>query len=329
MSRLTLVTGPAGPSPGGGPYADVGPVCAILGATLDDGLAVRVVQSDPGLVSAHRSPDPHHRHTLDPDAGCQGVADDNCHTSAVILEVLPSAWQNPDTNLAAVYTGTPDLGVTQDLHTLDALGLNPAHRLTVQHGGRHRPLGGGRPFPTSIPEPVEVGNVGEIARDSVLRAGGHVLVEAGDGITALTALALLNLPPWAEWIGQLHLWVTADVSHWQPGADPRDIAAGVAQTVHSLIGGAPAWRQRGDRSKVAVQVALYGLTAALPSLRDLGGTYDTNEVFGQVDGADADRLEVLDKKLIELCGATVGLVHTGADVQSRVRRDAWLDLRDA
>lgn len=187
-SRLTVITGPEG--------VDIGPVAAHLGRGLDDGFAIRVVRSGADDIP-HTSPDPHH-----------GGITTGGRVGAVRLSVLPSAWQDPQTNLGVVWTGDPDLGLTRDLRTLDALGLNPAHRITVQLGGRAHT----QPWRVSIPGPVEVGNVGVQARDSVLRAGGRVQVEAGDGQTFMQALTTVGIPPWASWIGHLDRWIVLDAA---------------------------------------------------------------------------------------------------------------------
>lgn len=311
-SRLTVVTGPAADdnvTEDG--YADVGPVAALLAAPtgqsdgIDDGLTVRVIGPETGRP--HRSPDPFH-----------GPG------TAVMLHALPAAWQDPQTNLGVdvgPLTSMPHLLLRNDLVTLDALGLNPGHRLTVA-GELRQP-----------PEPVERGDLGVIARDSVLRAGGHVLVEAGDGITVMAALAALNLPPWADWIDQLDLWVAVNLATLPltsgPATDPRDVAAAVAAVVHPLLGGAPRWAPGAatyPTTRVSAQVALYGLTEFFPDLAGLGGHYLDDTAFGKVGVTDTDRLEQLDRKLIGLCGANVGLIHTGTGVQSRVHPSGWLDL---
>jgi hypothetical protein len=237
-SRLTVITGPVG--------VDIGPVAAHLGRDLDDGLAIRVVTP---ATQPHTSPDPFHSpighaRTGPGPRGC----------GAVRLDCLPSAWQDPQTNLGVVYPGYPDLNLHEGLHTLDALGLNPAHRLTVQHGT-------GREHPVSIPHPVEVGNLGVIARDSVLRAGGRVQVEAGDGQTFLSALATVGIPPWAEWIGHLDRWIVLDVAAI-PGdrhADQlltRTIQA-IRDTVNALDGSSGAYTWGGHAPGPTLRVALF------------------------------------------------------------------------
>lgn len=180
-SRLTVITGPEG--------VDIGPVAAHLGRGLDDGFAIRVVRSGRyGLIDRpHTSPDPYHRHTL----------------NFVRLSVLPSAWQNPDTNLGVVFDPAPCRDLKDDIEILNILGLNPAHRLTIQS------TAGSVAWVTA---PVEVGNVGVQARDSVLRAGGRVQVEAGDGQTFMQALTTVGIPPWASWIGHLDRWIVLDAA---------------------------------------------------------------------------------------------------------------------
>jgi len=178
---VTVVTGPPG--------VDVGPVAARLGRGLRDGLAIRTVVSD-GSDVAHASPNPY-----------------GSPADSVALSVLPSAWQHPDTNLGIAYTGEPRW-LTDDLGRLNRLG----HRVTVQHRGDY---GAG----LIIPAPVEIGDLAAAARDSVLRMGGRVLIEAGDGQTAQDAMHTVGLAPWAAYIGRLDIWVVLDVTTTAPGPE--------------------------------------------------------------------------------------------------------------
>lgn len=199
-SKLTVVTGPEG--------VDIGRTVAAVGHHIDDGLAVRVIDTDRPYTgrerAAHTSPDPYHGHHHSAVGGCAGDGTtDTCVIGRVRLRYLPSAWQNPDTNLGVVFTG-PARPLADDIHTMASLGLDPSHRLTVQARGPLSPA-------FTYPAPIEVGDVGAHARDAVLRAGGHVLIEAGDGMPHLDAIAALRLPPWAPWVGRIELWTVFDV----------------------------------------------------------------------------------------------------------------------
>lgn len=292
-ARLTVITGPPG--------ADVGPVTAIVGAGLDDGFAIRVLDSATRntMDTRHRSPNPHHRRSA--DGG----------TTSVMLDALPAAWQDPLTNLGVVWTGAPDVGLRRDIEDLEALGLNPSHRVTVQWK---------TPYPSVIssaavvPPPVEVGDVGTQARDSVLRSGGQVLVEAGDGMTSMQALTALNLPPWATWVHQLDLWVVLDVRH---AADLDEAARQAETAVHQWTGGAPRGAHRADGGgRERLRIAVYGLPELLP---ELTGVTDGAVVF---DGFGS-KFSRFDDQVMERTGGLLALVHTGATVADQ----RWLDLR--
>ena len=221
-SRLTVITGATG--------VDIGPAVAQLAKGVDDGMAIRIVDSTRERV-AHTSPDPYHGGTA---------------FSTVRLRYLPSAWQDPQTNLGVVFTAAA-LPLGDDLHTLSALGLDPSHRLTVQ-ARRHALTRG-----FSYPLPIEPGDVGAQARDSVLRAGGRVVVEAGAGMTFLDALTALNLPPWAPWIGHLDLWTVIDASAALQALAPGehlDLPAVAREAVDRAGGPATA----GDTTTVRVAV---------------------------------------------------------------------------
>lgn len=247
-SHLIVVTGPPG--------VDIGPAAARLAARppIGDGLAVRVINSTNGGW-AHTSPDPYHRHTLDEATRCTGTADDPCTENRVRLRYLPSAWQNPDTNLGVVFTGHPHVGLNPDLIEMDKLGLDPSHRVTVQANGI---MSKGFTYPS----PVEMGDVGAHARDAVLRAGGRVLIEAGEGMTHLEALGALRLPPWAPWIRWLSLWSVFDVDQ-MPGLDegsptPEDRAIRIAKEAVAGLGRLAAVVD-GTAVKIRTNVILLGV----------------------------------------------------------------------
>lgn len=260
-SRLSVITGPRG--------VDIGHAVATIGRRIDDGLAVRVVDSD--RDASHRtSPDPFHG----PD-------------TKVRLAYLPSAWQDPQTNLGVVFTGRPQ-PLADDIHTMASLGLNPSHRLTVQSLGPPH-LGRGYVYPL----PIEVGNVGVHARDAVLRAGGHVLIEAGDGMTHLEALASLGLAPWAPWIGMMDLWTVFDV---------RDIAVATSPGEHI------------DADLIAARVA-DGLTQLGALIADTTSGVVTSRVvvLGFDDPAVLPGVEdeTIGSKILARVGTGVDAVHVG------------------
>lgn len=268
-ATLTVVTGQPG--------ADLGPVAAYLGRNLRDGLAIRVVDSDARSETKHTSPDP------------------TRPGEAVALSVLPSAWQNPDTNLGVVYTGWVDSGLRDDLEALDRLGLNPAHRLTVQHHGVPRGETGG---PTVwVPMPVEIGNLAEHARDSVLRGSAEssrsVLIEAGDGLNILQALSALGLAPWGPHIEHLDFWMVFDADRT---ADP----VAEARRLVTLNGG----------PIPHMNLAIVNAQEYIPRLAgiDTNGFHDMPDDLGdQVDGA----LNALTIDIMKKSGVEVLLLGTG------------------
>lgn len=304
-SRLTVITGPRG--------ADIGPVAAKLGRGLDDGFAIRVVRSNVTGDTPHTSPDPFHRHTLDEATGCRGTGDDPCSMNFVKLSVLPSAWQDPQTNLGVVYDAQPDTGLEGDVHTLDALGLNPAHRVTVQCADRHR-------LDSSIPAPVEVGNVGVQARDAVLRAGGRVQIEAGDGQTFLQALATVGLPPWASWIGHLDRWIVLDVDlmsvnlRGTPQEHGTTVSGVVQRVVEQLDGSSGAYHNGQYLGGVTLRVALMNAQLLIPGI----AAHDYNVATGEGDiigeGTEGEAVGALTKLLdavTDKTGVEIHLMGTG------------------
>jgi hypothetical protein len=280
-SRLTVVTGPPG--------VDIGPATAKLAAAirLDDGLAVRVVRTGRygPIDQPHASPDPHHRQEARPGS-----------IGAVLLDVLPSAWQDPQTNLAVVFDGAPVTNLADDMRVLNALGLNPAHRLTVQSN-----IGS----VAWVPPPVEVGDVGVHARDAVLRAGGRVLIEAGDGQTLLEALATVGIPPWAEWIDHLDRWIVLDVRH---GMTADDVAAAVGAAVNEFDGSSGAYGNTGQPP--TLRVALMNTQFVIPGLAG----HDYNVATDEGDALDQDTAGALVSLLdaiLERSGVEVHLIGTG------------------
>ena len=299
-SRLTIITGPVG--------VDIGPVAALLGRQLADGLAIRVVHSDVKELTPHTSPDPFHRIT----------GDATHHAGAVRLEVLPSAWQDPDTNLGVCYTGHADEGLTEDLHTMDALGLNPAHRVTVQH----RPAG---VSPMSILDPVDIGNLGVIARDSVLRTGGRVQIEAGDGQTFLSALSVVGIPPWADWIGHLDRWIVLDANTHN---DTAGTLIAIRDAVNDLDGSSGTYSNPhplAEQGRDTLRIALFNGQVLIPGLA--GCDYNVATDKGDtLPGDIVDQFVALLDRIASATGVEAHLIGTGR--LAGTGASSWIDSGD-
>lgn len=299
-SRLTVVTGPPG--------VDIGPAVAKLGAGLDDGMAVRVVRSNVTRDTPHTSPDPYHREEARPGS-----------IGAVRLSVLPSAWQDPQTNLGVVYDAQPDYGLTEDVETLATLGLNPSHRLTVQSNIESI---------IHVRPPIEAGNVGVQARDAVLRAGGRVLIEAGDGQTFLQALATVGISPWADWIGHLDRWIVLDMldeaeRHGaRTGNLTRDLPGIVSQAVDELDGSSGAYHSGQHLGGVTLRVALMNAQLAIPGLA--GHDYNVATGEGDIIGEEAvDQLVKLLDTIADRTDVEVHFLGTGRIAGTGVW--SWID----
>lgn len=283
-ATVTVVTGPAG--------VDIGPVAAHLGRDLSDGLAIRTVDSN-RAEQPHSSPNPYR---TDP-AGTE-------LPDTVRLTTLPSAWQHPDTNLGVAWTGYPDTGLVHDIAELDALGLHPGHRVTVQHRSNYR---SGAP----IPEPVEVGDLAAHARDSVLRApgGGHVLIEAGDGQTFLDAFHTVGLPPWSAHIDALDLWLVVDAGQ------PFDELVAAVNALLAVNGGATV------TIDAALHLAVTGIHAVVPGL--VGCTEVDDGVWGASTPQDWQMLHHFIRGLRERCRVESVLFNTGSTTDPYT----FIDLR--
>lgn len=290
-ATLTVVTGSAG--------TDLGPVAAYLGRDLGDGLAVRTVVSErTDVATPHSSPNPH-------PYGPGGLA----LPPVVHLDVLPSAWQDPHTNLGVVYTGAIDSTLRNDVYSMAQLGLDPSHRLTVQHQGVPRGVVG-----TFVPVPIEVGDVGQQARDAVLRgaAGGsrHVLVEAGDGQTFLDALHTLGLPPWSPHIDELALWLVLDAARLVSGASGLIDISGMAAAAVAAQGGGT----NGRRERMPVlHLALLNAQILVPALAGVdSAAFNITPAEGGTVGEDvADAVGAAIFAIEQRAGASVGLLGTG------------------
>lgn len=274
-SQLIVVTGPEG--------VDIGRAVAEIGSRVDDGFAVRVVDSTRDSV-AHTSPDPYHRVLTADPAVAQGPA----QPGAVRLRCLPSAWQDPQTNLGVVFTRAA-LPLGDDIYTLAALGLDPSHRVTVDTRGGHLIRG------FTYPLPIEPGNVGVQVRDAVLRAGGSAIVEAGDGMSHLEALAALRLAPWSPWIDELHLWTVFDVAAPGAGLDAEGVAAWVVDHLTRLGGTIDNEGTDPDERQVRSNVIVLGLDALGIPEADVAGS-----IFQRTGGAIDTVLTSLDPDILHL-----------------------------
>jgi hypothetical protein len=310
---LTVVTGPE--------RVDVGPVAAHLGRNLGDGLAVRIARTERVRNREHTSPDPHHRHTLDP-ATCNGTGGDTCSMNDVGLWVLPSAWQNPDTNLGVAFDGEkPSRDLAFDLDTLGKLGISLAHRVTVHRAGA-APSGWRAPD-SVVPHPVEFGDLAVHARDSIWRgaddaASRQVLIEAGDGRTFLSALDAVGIPPWSPHIDRLDLWIVVDcaqagqiLDHGDGDGDGlmRSVPELVVQAVETSGGAVGSWRH----PAVTLRCALINVHTLIPGIAgvtgDLSGPFP--ERYLDPDGADAHRLYDMVGAIEEQAGVQAQIVGTG------------------
>lgn len=307
---VIAVTGPAG--------HDIGPTAAHLGRNLGDGLAVRIVPHDRHTLAPHTSPNPY--------AG-QVVAGVGAHPAVVGLECLPSAWQDPHTNLGVVYAtggrdggGEPGDELPNDLATLDRLGLNPAHRVTVDAPGLR--------YAAQVPPPVEVTEeprgLAVIARDSVLRGAGEhrtVLLEAGDGMPFLDAFHAFGLPPWSTHIGLLELWVALDVARVGGQYPGGMMASRLADTARVEVARQGGGHNRDGNQLPSMFVALRNLQLIIPELAGIGTARfnDTTVVSEEI----VDRLATFTNVVELRAGALVGAVSTGPDGSGH---EQWINL---
>lgn len=278
-ATVTVVTGPDG--------HDIGPAVAHLGRNLGDGLTVRIEPR-----ATHTSPVP--------------------GAWTVQLDVLPSAWQNPDTNLGVIRRprrGDPfnwHDAIRGDLRQLDQLGLHPGHRLTIEG------LDGLRCPPGC--EPCEPGGLAVAARDSVLRGAGprQVLLEAGDGQTFLDAMATLGLPPWSPHIERLELWLVIDVTWLAVTPDHGTVAESVATLVADEVTRQGSVPTAVDRV-TSLRLALLGFDDLLPELAgvDTAGLARDPADGGAVTHEVGDRLGGLLILIEDRAGAPVSLLGTG------------------
>lgn len=307
---VTVVTGPTG--------VDIGPVAAWLGRDLGDGLAIRTVVS-PAIgisrVGAHEHDSPSPPGTAYLRTGQP--------MPRVPLWNLPSAWQNPDTNLGVAYTGAVTGDLAHDIETLRGIGWDPSHRLVVsRHGGQDNATGDHR-----VPHPVEIGDLAEAARDSVLRAadGGsrHVLIEAGDGQTIIDAFRAVGLAQFDPSIKVLRLWLVVNAEAWgsvepehnPPGGPVARILAdavigaarelAVANDIASLVPGPP------GGARVTASLAVLNGHLLLPQLAGV----DTHTFLNtsQVPTTDADAFNDLVTTLTKQSSLHVGWFGTGPD----------------
>jgi hypothetical protein len=331
QATVSVVTADQGP--------DIGPFCAWLGRDLRDGLTVRAV--DPGRLRRHASPG---RWLGAPaDAHLPTAPDQH-------LLVLPSAWQNPDTNLGVAYAprivadflNTHD-ALFNDLYTLGLHGVSPNHRLTVQGAPLKAVL------PWGLPPGVEAGDLAAQARDSVLRGSPvgarHVLIEAGDGMTHLNALAAVGLSPWTAAIDVLDLWIVIDASRLYTGGQPGNLwYPPVAQPdrnqitrVATTLGGAaqPFIASNGGgrhphggflhSAPTRMWLAVQNAQAVVPALDGITEA-DVNAVGSEptrlTDQADRDLVALLNT-LEDVAQCEVGAISTTSGISA-----PWIDFRD-
>jgi hypothetical protein len=313
-ATVSVVTGPPG--------VDVGPFVAWHGRDIGDGLAIRTVVSG-ARPCIHASPlgfAPGHL-VAAPDA-----------PPALGLVALPSAWQDPQTNLGIAYTAQPEL-LPADLLAMTRYGLDPGHRLTVQTGTRGSTFRWGN----LIPAPVSVGNLAEAARDSVLRGSPsgsrHVLIEAGDGQTFLNALHTVGIPPWSPHIDVLDLWIVIDAARPYDPADPHarmpfmHVDKQAAWSIEQFVAHAgtvtfdnSVSRNGGDTGgalQPVVHIAVRNMQALVPGL-------DAQSLAEFEAAADeiVDQVETIVLAIENLTGLPVGAIGTGPDANS-----SWIDLR--
>jgi hypothetical protein len=326
-ATVRAVTGPVG--------TDVGPFCAWLGADLDDGLAIRTVRSgrtpaDRRDAFAHVSPLPWAAGQLAPAPSGLGAQHPD---GGVPLWALPSAWHNPDTSLGVAYTGSATRDLTFDVATLDAMGCNPAHRITVQHTSLPRGREGLEPV--LVPAPIEIGNLAEIARDSVLRGSPErprrVLIEAGDGQTLMEAFSTVGLAPWSPHIDVLDLWIVIDADrliaqHGLSYDGSRDrLADAVIATAGVVARDNGGGLNRRGEWVPAPWLAIANVQALLPGLAGV-----TAEEFatapadgGPVSEALADQLSNLLIVIENRAQIAVGAISTGPGPRS-----PWISATD-
>lgn len=297
---VTVITGPPG--------VDIGPAVAHIGRNLGDGLAVRTVRSEPelanGLAFSRRGS---HDHTGPVPGYFGGTLAEGYREHGLPLWNVPSCWQNPDTNLGVAYTGAVTRDLAFDCHTLEEIGCDVKHRLTVQYRAVTRAGA------LSVPPPIEVGDLGTAARDSVLRGadGGsrHVLVEAGDGQTFIDAMQAVGLAPNSPHIERLDRWLVVNAP--LPDTDGRKFVHDIGQELIVNGGGRHAADGTPQPAR-GVQLAVLGLHRLFPQVTGL----DTP------DGLAGEREAVA--WLLDVSGATgarVTLIST-ADGPA----GPWLDL---
>lgn len=303
QARLTVVTGPAG--------VDIGPVAAHLGRDLGDGLTVRTVVSGPGrTIAQHTSPIPDYvpaeLSALAPGSmGGQYQQVTGVLPGRVLLFHLPSAWQNPDTNLGVAYSGPVMHQIALDFDRLHHLGVHPGHRVTVQR----------RPGPGDwingsgdalVPRPVQFGDLAEHARDSVWRgaegSNRHVLVEAGEGQTFLDALHTVGIPPWTPHVERVELWTVLDArTDWPTSREAGTVELATARFTARI--GAEVFRNGGmtgigpttGMRGMTMRVAVLNVDALIPGLAgrttaDVADLTPGADVGDQVVGQLADLL---------------------------------------
>lgn len=276
--------------------ADTQPAAVHLADEVDDGLAIRVIGHDPEMF-LNNDPGRTRRH-------------------------LPTAAANDSANLAIVGPWS-QRWLAVDIAHAEEHGIDVKHRLTLaprEH--RH----GGSVDHISSQGLGEIGDVAVQARDAVLRAGGHVQIEADDptsgapggGMTAVRALVAAGIPPWASYVQDLTIWfvVSADV----PALD--DLWLAKIKRAVRVNGGPPPLP-----GNVAMMIALTGIEEHWPALAGLDhGHFErrVQETRDRQTGAPdlvavraggilaADKaLSALMGRISDMVGVPVTLVTTG------------------
>lgn len=230
----------------------------------------------------------------------------------VNLRFLPAAaLTNPRANLAVVMpdgwnamtgavAGFSVAGLDNEVRTVEALGFNIRHRLSVHAS----------PATTAVHfgTLAEVLDVSAAARD-VLRAGGMVQVEAGSG-TALDALAAVGIPPWAGWVARFDMTIVVPCGPAIASypaielSESRDInvVARLASEAVRRTGG-PALAQFGS----TLSLALADVDKAVPGVA--GWTTEWAKE------ADAERNESANSELAALINAVQNACDGEVDVE--------------
>lgn len=276
---VTVVTGPAG--------VDTAPVVVHLARHLDDGLAIRVTDpfANPDRPASVRRP----------------LAD------GPALYVLPSiVFACPDANLGVV--GGSRTGIQRDIEAVEQRGATVRHRLHVDSFNGERADRIQRLYFDGL---GEVGDLAVHARDSVLRMGDHVFVEAADGQTVDRALDLAGAGSWLPYVRRVDRWVCVDVAAVLDAASTTgpdvDRHTAVRRAIHDEViirNGGPV-----VGTYDAPRVALINIDAYMPELAGVDNQRLNDEE--SVPDRVVDVLNSFTKYVYTAFGVTVDLLTTG------------------